>query len=104
MIGKPKIDESFLEQRIEVLVSFDIDHEDGLVTQELHWCGGVVKKISDGPWLLPNALTRCYPENGAAEWDPILFINMRQHAQEYKYFQKVSRIKIKIVGVHEEEI
>ena len=69
---------SFLKQRIEVLVSFDIDQEDGSVEKVLHWCGGVVKKISDGTWLLPNARTRCYPENGAAEieWDPIPFINM----------------------------
>ena len=70
----------------------------------LHWYGGVVMKISDGTWLLPNARTRCYPENGAAEieWDPIPFINMPACKGEYKYFQKVSGIKI--VRVHGEEI
>ena len=75
LVGKCKIDKSFQDARIEVLTSFDVKDDSGkVVGQELRWCGAVVKRISDGTWLYPNARTRCYKENEAADilWDPIL--------------------------------
>ena len=42
---------------IEVLVSFDVEDEEGRSTGKnvMHWCGVVVEKILDGTWLLPIA-------------------------------------------------
>jgi hypothetical protein len=46
---------------IEVLVSFDVEDEEGRPTGKnvMYWCGGVVEKISDGTWLLPIARKKC---------------------------------------------
>ena len=46
---------------IEVLVSFDVEDEEGRPTGKhiLHWCGRVVEKILDGTWLLTIARKKC---------------------------------------------
>ena len=61
MIGKRKLGVSFKKSLIEVLVSFDVEDENGRPTGKkvMHWCGGVVEKISDGTWLLPIARKKC---------------------------------------------
>jgi len=73
-VGRRKLDQSFEKKRIEVLTSFDIFDENKIkIGTELRWCGGVVKKVSDGTDRVPNGRTRCYKENEAAkiEWDPV---------------------------------
>ena len=39
--------------------------------EELRWCGGVVKNISDGTWVKPGKRCKCYKEKKAAFsfWD-----------------------------------
>ena len=44
-LGKRKIDESFINTRIEYLSEFDIN-EDG-TQKQLRWYGGIVEQISD---------------------------------------------------------
>ena len=41
--------------------------------KELRWVVGDILDVSDGPWLMPGARTKCYPENEAAcvLWDPV---------------------------------
>ena len=68
----PDIDEDFVGQRIEFLSKYEMLNEEREVTgHELRWCSGVVKRVSDGTWLLPKARTRCYKKGEAAEieWD-----------------------------------
>ena len=44
----------------------------------LRWCGGVIKRISDGTWLRDGTRTKCYNENEVAyiHWDPIPELDM----------------------------
>jgi len=68
----PTLDSDFVGQRIEFLSKYEILNEKKEVTgHELRWCSGVVKRVSDGTWLLPKARTRCYKKGEAAEieWD-----------------------------------
>ncbi len=51
MIGRQKLDNSFLKKRVEVLISFDTEQDGGTKKKVLHWCGGVVDRICDGTWL-----------------------------------------------------
>ncbi|KAL7546176.1 hypothetical protein ACHAWF_015185 [Thalassiosira exigua] len=67
---------SLVDTRIEYYTKFDLD-EKGTETAN-KWCGGVIKRVSDGTWLLPGARTRCYKRGEAAEvlWDPVEEIGM----------------------------
>ena len=67
MVGRRKLDNTFLKARIEVCTSFDLKDGNGKTTnKEICWCGGVVDSNSDGTWLLPGTQTKCHKESEAA--------------------------------------
>ena len=72
-LHKRKLDKTFKNKRIEVLTCFDVEQPDGTITHQLRGCGGVVKKISDGTWLYPNARSKRYNIIEAAYifWDAV---------------------------------
>ena len=62
-LGKLKIDDSFIDYRKEYLSQFDLVGEGNM--KELRWCGGFVKKISDGTRVKTGKRRQCYKENEA---------------------------------------
>ena len=70
-LGKRKMDESFINTRIEYLSEFDIN-EDGK-QKELRWCGGTVEQVSDNTWVKPGCRRKCYKTHEAAfvHWDAV---------------------------------
>ena len=58
-LGRRKLDTSWVGERIEYSAYYDIDKEGK--EKELRWVGGDILDVSDGPWLMPGARTKCYP-------------------------------------------
>ena len=58
MQGKnaPTLDDAFIGTIIEYLSEFDLTL-DGTET-DVCWCGGVIKEISDGTWIIPTVSGR----------------------------------------------
>ena len=70
----PTLDDAFIGKRVEYLSEFDLN-EEGTETSQC-WCGGVIKEICDGTWIIPTVSGRgkkCYKEGEAADiyWDTI---------------------------------
>ena len=70
----PTLDDAFIGTRIEFLSEFDLT-EDGTET-DVCWCGGVIKEISDGTWIIPTVSGRgkkCYKKGEAADiyWEAV---------------------------------
>ena len=45
-----KLDNSFVDRRIECLAEYTIEKEDRTPGSELWWCGALVEAVSDGSW------------------------------------------------------
>ena len=73
--GEMKLDKGWVGESIEYYHWFYLDK--ACKTWKLRWCSGVIERVCDGTWLLPDAKTRCYGEGEAAEvlWDPVEEIN-----------------------------
>ena len=52
----PKLDHTFIGRRIEYLSEFDLD--DAGTETDVCWCGGVMKEICDGTWIIPTKSDR----------------------------------------------
>ena len=70
----PKLDHTFIGKRIEYLSEFDLN--DAGTDTDVCWCGGVIKEICDGTWIIPTKSGRgkkCYKEGEAADiyWDAV---------------------------------
>ena len=63
---------SLIGKRIKYCVEFDVDEDNGTTSQSLLWCGGVLKKVSNGRWRIPGR-RKCYAKGEAAGvfWDAI---------------------------------
>ena len=71
MWGKQKLEKIWIEKRITYSSYYDVDIEGK--EKKLRLVGGLILDVSDGPWLMPGARTRCYAENEAAYvlWDEV---------------------------------
>ena len=58
-LGRRKQDKSWVGVRIEYSAYYDVDKEGK--EKKLRWIGGEILDVSDGPWLMPGARTKCYP-------------------------------------------
>ena len=67
----PAVDDSMLGTHIECLCEFDMDDKGTI--KELRWCGGLVERICDGSWLIPEIRRKKYKVGQAADifWDAI---------------------------------
>ncbi len=70
-LGKRRLDKQYIGKRIEYLSYFDMD-EAG-TQKELRWCAGKIEDVSDGTWLVPGGITKCYKMGQAARvfWDAV---------------------------------
>ena len=72
---KRKLDEIFVNRRIESLTAYTITKEDGTEGTEMQWCGSLVEAVSDRSWAKTGVngrrLKTCYKEGNAAHvyWD-----------------------------------
>ena len=76
-VNKRKMDNVFVNRRIESLTEYTITNSDGSTKSDLIWCGALVESVCDGTWARTGKsgkrLKTCYKEGEAAHvlWDAV---------------------------------